>query len=163
MAKPSGRWQHVKESWQIRVEYVGLKRLPKLGKDTGAVSVWRGRLTSIGIPMLKIRRSRDRIIFNIKISIPGKYGLYIETGCVCYVDYHSIYQKQFFTLPQAGVLIVTLANPLPVYCSFTCHSAAISNLPKSRLWSNIRSCHYCQSSFVANFSYSILVILPYSL
>ena len=38
------------------------------------------RLTSIGIPMLKIRRSRNRLIFNMGIPIPGKNGLYIETG-----------------------------------------------------------------------------------
>ena len=30
--------------------------------------------------MLKIRRSHDRLIFNMGISIPGKHGLYIETG-----------------------------------------------------------------------------------
>ena len=34
--------------------------------------------------MLKIRRSGDRLIFNMGISIPGKDGLYIETGpCLC--------------------------------------------------------------------------------
>ena len=38
------------------------------------------RLTSIGIPVLKIRRSRDRLIFKMGIPIPGKDGLYIETG-----------------------------------------------------------------------------------
>ena len=32
------------------------------------------------IPMLKIRRSRDRLIFNMGIPIHGKDGLYIETG-----------------------------------------------------------------------------------
>ena len=34
--------------------------------------------------MLKIRR--DRLIFNMGIPIPGKYGLYIETGprSLCY-------------------------------------------------------------------------------
>ena len=31
-------------------------------------------------PMLKIRRSRDRLIFNMGIPIPEKYGFYIETG-----------------------------------------------------------------------------------
>ena len=46
----------------------------------GAVSMQRCRLTSIGIPMLKIRRSRDRLIFNMGIPISGKDGLYIETG-----------------------------------------------------------------------------------
>ena len=30
--------------------------------------------------MLKIRRSRDRLIFNMGVPIPGKDGLYIETG-----------------------------------------------------------------------------------
>ena len=30
--------------------------------------------------MLKIGRSRDRLIFNMEIPIPGKDGLYIETG-----------------------------------------------------------------------------------
>ena len=30
--------------------------------------------------MLKIRRSRDRLLFNMGIPIPGNYGLYIETG-----------------------------------------------------------------------------------
>ena len=30
--------------------------------------------------MLKIRRFQDRLIFNMGISIPGKYGIYIETG-----------------------------------------------------------------------------------
>ena len=31
-------------------------------------------------PMLKIRRSHDRLIFNMRIPIPGKDSLYIETG-----------------------------------------------------------------------------------
>ena len=30
--------------------------------------------------MLKVRRSRDRLVFNMGIPIPGKDGLYIETG-----------------------------------------------------------------------------------
>ena len=34
-------------------------------------------LTSIGIPMLKIRRSHDRLIFNTGIPIPENDGLYI--------------------------------------------------------------------------------------
>ena len=32
------------------------------------------------ILMLKIRRSRDRLIFNMGIPILAKVGLYIETG-----------------------------------------------------------------------------------
>ena len=41
-------------------------------KKTGAVSSYGCRITSIGIPMLKIRRSRNRLIFNLGILIPGK-------------------------------------------------------------------------------------------
>ena len=37
-------------------------------------------LHCIWIPMLKIRRSRDRLIFNMGIPIPGKDEVYIETG-----------------------------------------------------------------------------------
>ena len=40
----------------------------------GAVSISRCCLTSIGIPMLKIRRSRDRLIFNIGTPCMGKTG-----------------------------------------------------------------------------------------
>ena len=32
------------------------------------------------IPMLKIKQSLDRLIFNMEIPVPGKDGLYIETG-----------------------------------------------------------------------------------
>ena len=46
----------------------------------GGVSILKCRLTSIRILMLKIRRSRDRLIFNMESPIPGKDGLYIETG-----------------------------------------------------------------------------------
>ena len=53
---------------------VGLLRHP------GGVSIWRCRLTSIRIPILKIRRSRDRLIFNLGIPIPKIDGVYIETG-----------------------------------------------------------------------------------
>ena len=42
-------------------------------------SIWRC-LTTTGTPMLKIRRSRDRLILDMGIPIPGKDGLYIETG-----------------------------------------------------------------------------------
>ena len=43
-------------------------------------SQYKDHLTSIGIHMLKIRRSHDRLIFNMGIPIHGKDGLYIETG-----------------------------------------------------------------------------------
>ena len=51
-------------------------------KGQGGVSICG--LTSIGIPMLKIRRSCDRLIFNMGIPIPGKDGLHIKMGPRCF-------------------------------------------------------------------------------
>ena len=48
-------------------------------ENLGGVSLQKCRLTGIGIPMLKIRRSPDRLIFNTGIPIPGNNPLYIET------------------------------------------------------------------------------------
>ena len=45
----------------------------------GCVSIKRCQLSSIGISVLKIRRSRDRLIFNMGIPISGKDGLFIYT------------------------------------------------------------------------------------
>ena len=42
------------------------------------------------IPMLKIRRYRDRLIFNMGITIPGKDGLYIETGPRILLTYNPL-------------------------------------------------------------------------
>ena len=52
---------------RIKSSWVFLKRPPGLllqPKKQGAVSIQRWRLTSIGIPMFKIRRSRDRLIIS---------------------------------------------------------------------------------------------------
>ena len=46
----------------------------------GAVSIRKTVLPGMAIPMLKIRRPNGRLIFNMGIPIPGKDGLYIETG-----------------------------------------------------------------------------------
>ena len=46
----------------------------------GAVSIRKTVLLGMAIPMLKIRRPTGRLIFNMGIPIPGKDGLYIETG-----------------------------------------------------------------------------------
>ena len=50
-------------------------------KYLAAISILRCRLTSIGV--LKVRQSHDRLIFNMGIPIPGKDGLYFETGPRC--------------------------------------------------------------------------------
>ena len=49
-------------------------------EDQGAVSIRKTVLPGMAIPMLKIRRPNGRLIFNMGIPIPGKDGLYIETG-----------------------------------------------------------------------------------
>ena len=46
----------------------------------GRLNIKSSYLTSKAIPVLKIRRPRDRLIFNLWIRIPEKDGLYIETG-----------------------------------------------------------------------------------
>ena len=58
-----------------------LKRLDYRTEGTRGWSQYRYVVLPVyGSPMLKIRRSRDCFIFNTGISIPGKDGLYIETG-----------------------------------------------------------------------------------
>ena len=46
----------------------------------GAVSIRKTVLPGMAIPMLKIRRPTDRLIFNMGIPIPAKTVFYIETG-----------------------------------------------------------------------------------
>ena len=43
-----------------------------------------------GSPRLKIRRSRHRFIFNMEIPIPGKGGIYTDTGPRCQYIYRYI-------------------------------------------------------------------------
>ena len=71
------------------------------GANLGAVSIQRCRLTSIGIPMLKIRRSHDRLIFNMGIPILGKDGLYIETGSCFFMGQ---------LLPNVGMLATAVGG-----------------------------------------------------
>ena len=52
----------------------------ELNNHMEAVSIKRCRLTGIVIPILKISRPHDRLILNKGIPIPGKDGLYIESG-----------------------------------------------------------------------------------
>ena len=46
--------------------------------NLGGISIWKFCVTSIRIPMLKIRRSRDHRIFNMGIPIPGLWLLYVD-------------------------------------------------------------------------------------
>ena len=46
--------------------------------DPGPCPNIKSVFSRYGIPMLKIRRSQDRLIFNMRISIPARRYLYIE-------------------------------------------------------------------------------------
>ena len=46
----------------------------------GPVSILRSTFLCMGIPMLKIRRSRDLLIFNMVIPLPVRWYLYIQTA-----------------------------------------------------------------------------------
>ena len=46
----------------------------------GPVSIWRPSFPGMGISMLKIRRSRDRLIFNMGIPILVRLHLFIGTS-----------------------------------------------------------------------------------
>ena len=50
------------------------------GGGGGGVSVQRCHFTSIGIPVFKIRWSRDCLIFNMGILIPGKTVFVLRQG-----------------------------------------------------------------------------------
>ena len=50
----------------------------------------------MGIPMLKIRRSNDRLILNVGIPIPENDGLYIEMGPRTHVS--NLNMKQYWAL-----------------------------------------------------------------
>ena len=56
-------------------------------QDSRGVSILRCRLTLIRIPMLKIRRSRDRHIFNMGISTWHHYIFYMEENITIYHTY----------------------------------------------------------------------------
>ena len=49
-------------------------------RDLGAVSIYRCHLTSLEIPMLKIRWSCDHLIFNMGIPIPWKMIFILRRG-----------------------------------------------------------------------------------
>ena len=82
-----------------------------LGKDIlrsirhlGPVAVLRQSFSGMGIPMLKIRWSWDRLIFNIGIPILVRRYLYVETGTRCLIE-QKIYELQFIILWDALITL----------------------------------------------------------
>ena len=72
--------------------------------NQGAVSIRKTVLPGMAIPMLKIRRPNGRLIYNMGIPIPGKDGLYIETGPWV----HSLDSGSEATLKDKGKYITSI-------------------------------------------------------
>ena len=73
----------------------------------------------MAIPMLKIRRPNGRLIFNMGIPIPGKDGLYIETGpCLC--DLHRL--TQYSTEMDFGTFRISAGIVLYYTCTMVCYT-----------------------------------------
>ena len=64
----------------------------------GPVSIWRCRLTSIGIPIIKIRRSHDRPIFIMEISYMIR--LYIERGTAAHREFNAMFMNLMSQLEE---------------------------------------------------------------
>ena len=89
------------------------KTLTPLGQ--GAVSIRKTVLPGMAIPMLKIRRPNGRLIFNMGIPIPGKDGLYIETG-PCWHQQSQSMLVQVLNCPQQLLGRKFLPEPKLTYC-----------------------------------------------
>ena len=68
----------------------------------------RCRLTSIGITMLKIRRSRQSLIFNMRIHIPGKDGFFIHIQRKPITTFFTEYSWCYYDRQFAGQYLYTL-------------------------------------------------------
>ena len=61
-------------------QYTESSLVQVMASHLGAVSIRKTVLPGMAIPMLKIRRPNDRLIFNMGIAIPGKTVFLIETA-----------------------------------------------------------------------------------
>ena len=107
-------------SWQYREYHSGHKTILRqsyLQIGIGKMLYWIGALgtisisylVSIRIPMLKIRRSLDRLIFNMEIPILGKDGLYIA------------WDGALLLLPKSSFILSL--------CGTRCHHACAGSAP----------------------------------
>ena len=96
------------------------------------------RLTSTGTPTLKIRRSRDRLIFNMGIPIPGRAGFYIETRLARGVAWYVLMLR-----PSSTFLLQTFSTvifALGVFTFLNFEVEARASLPPP---SYAPACHPC--------------------
>ena len=94
-------------------------------------SQYKDRLSSCGIPMFKIGRSRDRLIFNMGIPILVRRHLYIETApcCYSYCDVGDMTRLQFIACfvmwykMYSSLLFVSLLGRIWKLFHFLCISS----------------------------------------
>ena len=67
-------------AFKMKTVFLFSQQLQTLKENQDLVSIQRPSFSCMGIPMLKIRRSRDRLIFNMGIPILVRRHLYIETA-----------------------------------------------------------------------------------
>ena len=81
----------------------------------------------IGISMFKIKRSYDRLIFDMEIPIPGKDGLYIETG------------------PRLKSVLLILSSQIPHVCIKYDEGKCTIQVTRVRLLQTIQLSNYFES------------------
>ena len=69
----------------------------------GPDSIWRWHLTSIGNPIVEIRRSYDRLISTMGFPILVRCHLYIESGPRCHPNWYEIRVGEFLTTHRISV------------------------------------------------------------
>ena len=139
----------------------------------------------MGIPMLKIRRSHDRLIFNMGIPIPGKKVFILKRGPGdCFVhytksvgcmdpDFTDFDLCKKISLPGIQAVgyvkpsTITRAAKWPLGSRFFCDSeSAFCPIHMAALSCYIRPCYnintlevedFAQSSFVSSHQWSILL------
>ena len=114
-----------------------------------AISIYRCRLTSIGIPMLKIRPFHDHFIFNMGIAIPGKTVFILRRACrtllvkiavSCIMVWNKTNMGRSWTTMQcsygvvASILIPAsrASAPYVIYSYLGCDKTAVKPMCKTR-------------------------------
>ena len=100
--------------------------------------------------MLKIRRSRDRLIYNMGIPIPGKDGLYIEMGpssfCLAIPRYQGSRGPHGAHLGPVGPRWAPCGPHEPCYQGLSCSSLAI--WLGLKWWLTFAGWQYIQSAYL---------------
>ena len=129
-------YQHWEMTESIKIYYIRSQRdlaqldLSILGLD----SIWRWHLTSIGNPIVEIRRSYERLISTMGFPILVRWQLYIESG----PWWHQVIWPKQLIMGQFIWFYPSLDNIVLLRCSeqliFSCDQVGLSFCPSARLW-----------------------------